>query len=1366
MEVENRENRWEIKKIGLLNYWWYDEEEFEFADGRLILRGTNGSGKSVTMQSFIPLLLDGNKSPERLDPFNTRARKIEDYILGYGDDIKEENTSYLYMEFCKKETKNYLTIGMGLRAKKNQGVTFWGFIINDGRRIGKDFYLYKDMGNKIPLTKQELKNRIGEGGQVVDTTAEYATLVNNNIFGFESLSEYQEFIKLLIEIRTPKLSKDGFKPSIITEIMSNSLRGLSDEDLKAVSESIENMNKTKEQLENLQISEKALKQIITPYDNYNKCILYNKAKKYDEKQKRYTKTQKEASEIMEKIAFNKKAFEEMKAKKVQVENEYEIYKYKEKELRANEIWKQKEEQVEMEKQVKELEEDLRAKENLEEDKKILIRKKEEDEKLSKEKIEQEKTNFQDVNNQMEQIARKIDYDEYFFKMDEIKLQEKYDYRHFKENIKRYITKIEEGKKALETEKTMSNEYEVALENLDREKREKAKQDEVTNKARNELQENKENFIEDMYTWERENSLLKLNQEEMSNISQKVNNYGEGAEYGDIVLALNVPYNNKTQEMLNERASKLVQKDNIKKQIQELEEQIEEWKSKKEPEPIITEKVKENRKKLKEKNIPYIELYNAIDFKPDLDEQIKNKIESALLDMGILNALIIPKEYRENIKQIDIDFVDKYLYENPVEFTYDLSHLLSVKLPQDSNIKEETVYNVLKSIMIEDKTANTYVNEKGEYKIGILQGIADKDEKAKFIGTEARKEFKQKQIQKLEEEKSNLQTEKDNLEKEIEQIDEKINQIKEEYNKFPKKEEIEKAYNNLRVNINKLEAIKQNITKLEDVLAEKFEKLKQAKEEVKIKTAKLPFALTLEAYTENLESANELKDFIYDMEKYHNNYMNEYEKILVVQETLENLRYDLDDVLYQKGKITVKIKTLKGKIETIKQMAEVSDLEKQMEECLEKLDKLPKERDRLSEDIGREGAEIQKLEENELTINSKLNSLQKQTEIAKEILKQELDLKYVIEEYEEINKITRKILDDYAYFDKESKDISSYFETLIEKYRENSEKLLDYNLEIGRIFIKELEDEEEEIKEIEKTRTRSDITCFVNGRRINLNNLKEYIEETIEETKNLVDDEDRHLFEEILIGAVGRKIRERIYSAKAWVESMNKLMRSLNTSSGLSFSLNWKPKLAIDENEIDTKEIVDILNADAGLLRQSDIKKVATHFRTKFAKAEKEFTEKGAIVPFYNIIKETLDYRKWFEFQFMYKKSGEQSKELTNNAFYKLSGGEKAMAMYIPLFASVCARYQSARKDCLRIISLDEAFAGVDDNNIRDMFRILTELDLEYIINSQVLWGEYDTVPSLSICELISDVNRKVVSVMRYYWNGKKRELVTKDFVEK
>ena len=1358
MEIINEENRWEIKKIGLLNYWWYDEEEFEFSDGRLILRGTNGSGKSVTMQSFIPLLLDGNKSPERLDPFNTRARKIEDYILGYGEDIKEENTSYLYMEFCKKQSKNYLSIGMGLKAKRNQGVTFWGFIINDGRRIGKDFYLYKDLGNKIPLTKAELKNRIGEGGRVVDTTAEYASLVNDNIFGFDTLSEYQEFIKLLIEIRTPKLSKDGFKPSIITEIMSNSLRGLSDEDLKAVSESIENMNKTKEQLESLEISEKALKQIIAPYDNYNKCILYNKAKKYNEKQKRYIKLQKEEIEINEKINLNKNTFDGLEKRKIEIENEYEIYKYKEKELRANEMWKQKEEKVEMEKQIKELEEELKTKEGLEETKKVAIIKKEDEEKKTEEKLENEKTNFETVNNEMEKIARKIDYDEYFFKIDEIKLNEKYEYKYFKEDIKKYITKIEEGKKALELEKLVSNEYEMALENLDKEKTEKLKQDEITNKARFELQETKENLIEQMYKWEKENNLLKLEQEELIGISKEIQNYGEKSEYGDIILKLNEPYNNKTQEMLKEKASKVVQRDNISKQIEETENQIQEWKNRKEPEPEITERVRQNRENLKQKDIPYIELYNAVDFKQNLDEETKNKIETALFDMGILNALIIPREYRDKINEVDINFVDKYLYESPVEFKHDLSHLLEVKLPEDSKINEETVYNVLKSIMIEDKNAHTYLNEKGEYKIGILHGNVDKEEKAKFIGIKARKEFKEKQIQKLEEEKLKLQIEKENIEKQLEEVEKNLKEIETEYNKFPKKDEIEKAYNNLRTNINKLSAIVENVEKLEDVLAQKIEKLKESKEQVKIKTAKLRINLTLDAYSESIENANEFKDLIFDMEKGHNNYIKEYEKILLIQETLEDLKYDLDDVLYQKGKLTIKIQNLKGKVEAINQMEEISDINKQMDECLEKIEKLPKEEKEIIGKMAKIQAEIDKLQENAITINSSLNSLQKQTDLAREILKQELDLKYIVTEYDEINKVIKKILEEYEYFDKENKNEQSYFETLIEKYKSNVENLIDYNLEIGNIFIKDIVTEDEELKEIEKTRTRSDITCFVNGKKINLKDLKIYIEESIEETKNLVDDEDRHLFEEILIGAVGRKIRERIYSAKAWIESMNKLMKSLNTSSGLSFSLNWKPKMAIDENEIDTKEIVDILNSEVGLLKQSDIKKVATHFRSKFAKAEKEFTEKGAIVPFYSIIKETLDYRKWFEFQFMYKKTGEQSKELTNNAFFRLSGGEKAMAMYIPLFASVCARYQSAKKDCLRIISLDEAFAGVDDNNIRDMFRILTELKLEYVINSQVLWGEYDTVPSLSICELISDVNKKIVSVMRYHWNGKKREL--------
>ena len=109
-------NRWKMHKLGFLNFWLYDQEEFLIQNGHLLLRGDNASGKSITTQSFIPFILDGNKSPERLDPFGSRDRKMEFYLLGDGE--QEESTGYLYLEFKKEDTEEYLTIGIGMRAQK------------------------------------------------------------------------------------------------------------------------------------------------------------------------------------------------------------------------------------------------------------------------------------------------------------------------------------------------------------------------------------------------------------------------------------------------------------------------------------------------------------------------------------------------------------------------------------------------------------------------------------------------------------------------------------------------------------------------------------------------------------------------------------------------------------------------------------------------------------------------------------------------------------------------------------------------------------------------------------------------------------------------------------------------------------------------------------------------------------------------------------------------------------------------------------------------------------------------------------------------------------------------------------------------
>lgn len=97
---------------------------------------------------------------------------------------------------------------------------------------------------------------------------------------------------------------------------------------------------------------------------------------------------------------------------------------------------------------------------------------------------------------------------------------------------------------------------------------------------------------------------------------------------------------------------------------------------------------------------------------------------------------------------------------------------------------------------------------------------------------------------------------------------------------------------------------------------------------------------------------------------------------------------------------------------------------------------------------------------------------------------------------------------------------------------------------------------------------------------------------------------------------------------------------------------------------------------------------------------------------------------------------------------------------MPLFSAVVAKYAGARKDAPRLISLDEAFAGVDEMNIRDMFRLMVEFDFNFMINSQILWGDYDTVPGLAIYQLLRPENIKYVTVIRYVWNGKIKSMVT------
>ena len=66
---------------------------------------------------------------------------------------------------------------------------------------------------------------------------------------------------------------------------------------------------------------------------------------------------------------------------------------------------------------------------------------------------------------------------------------------------------------------------------------------------------------------------------------------------------------------------------------------------------------------------------------------------------------------------------------------------------------------------------------------------------------------------------------------------------------------------------------------------------------------------------------------------------------------------------------------------------------------------------------------------------------------------------------------------------------------------------------------------------------------------------------------------------------------------------------------------------------------------------------------------------------------------------------------------------------------------------------------MDNRNIRDMFRLMTQFEFDFIINSQVLWGDCDTLDALAIYQLVRPENARFVTIMPYLWNGKSKELL-------
>jgi hypothetical protein len=204
---------------------------------------------------------------------------------------------------------------------------------------------------------------------------------------------------------------------------------------------------------------------------------------------------------------------------------------------------------------------------------------------------------------------------------------------------------------------------------------------------------------------------------------------------------------------------------------------------------------------------------------------------------------------------------------------------------------------------------------------------------------------------------------------------------------------------------------------------------------------------------------------------------------------------------------------------------------------------------------------------------------------------------------------------------------------------------------------------------------------------------------------------------------------------------------VRTASNVSVHLVWHVDPQLPPG---TKAARELLLKDPAQLSDADRDALHRFFRDRVDEARAADTAES----WEQQLLQVFDYTRWHRFEVKIDRAnGAGWQLLTKRLHGALSGGEKAIALHLPLFAAVAAHYQSA-PGAPRLILLDEVFVGVDTTNRGQCYGLLASLDLDLMLTSDHEWCTYRELDGIAIHQLITGGDGDdAVTTARFVWDG-------------
>ena len=248
--------RWQLSRGGIVNVYQYGDEVLDFGDGRLLLRGANGAGKTTAMNMLLPFLLVARLRGLDAAGEQSGTQILRSWMLdGHAD---PQRGGYLWVEFRRGDS--FFVCGCGLKANRSaHNVSQWWFATS--QRPGLDFFLVED---GVPLSERLLGARLGEGRVFNNSRrSDYRREVEKQLFGGVSIDQH---IRLVNKVRNPRI---GDRLDVeIPQLLKEALPQLRDRILDEIGGALDELEEHHRGVVELERTSKELDGILGVYSSY------------------------------------------------------------------------------------------------------------------------------------------------------------------------------------------------------------------------------------------------------------------------------------------------------------------------------------------------------------------------------------------------------------------------------------------------------------------------------------------------------------------------------------------------------------------------------------------------------------------------------------------------------------------------------------------------------------------------------------------------------------------------------------------------------------------------------------------------------------------------------------------------------------------------------------------------------------------------------------------------------------------------------------------------------------------------------------------------------------------------------------------